>query len=116
MNKKLITKLCLTFVACSTLLFSCYSPNPLYGKWADNKGNQITFNPDLTFNATIYDNSLNKNLYDGSFNIIENVMTISKSDGTTSNTEWDVRGSILYLTWTTKDGQTVNLQLYHISK
>lgn len=100
---------------CALMLFSCYSPNPIYGKWADNNGNQITFNNDLTFSATIYDSNNTKQMYDGTYNVIENVMVFAMSDGRAINTEWDIRGSILYLTWT--DGNsTEKLSLYHIAK
>ena len=78
-------------------------------------GNQITFNNDLTFSATIYDSNNTKQMYDGTYNVIENVMVFAMSDGRSINTEWDIRGSILYLTWT--DGNsTEKLSLYHIAK
>ena len=54
-------------------------------------------------------------MYDGTYNVIENVMVFAMSDGRSINTEWDIRGSILYLTWT--DGNsTEKLSLYHIAK
>ena len=99
----------------AVFLSACYEPSPLYGKWADNNGNQITFNNDLTFSATIYDSNNTKQMYDGTYNVIENVMVFAMSDGRSINTEWDIRGSILYLTWT--DGNsTEKLSLYHIAK
>lgn len=94
----------------------CYSPNPLYGKWADNKGSSISFSPDLTFSAAIIDSNLDKQNYEGTYNVIDNVIAFTKSTGGQTNTEWDIRGSILYLTWTDDRGNTLQLNLYHVSK
>ncbi len=107
-----------TLVAsCAMFFTSCYSPNPLYGKWADAKGNQITFNPDLTYSAKIKDSSLNEFNYEGGYNVIENVIVFTRSTGTTVLTEWDIRGAILYLSWRTDSGDDlVTLSLYHTAK
>lgn len=115
-NKNLTKIFALIVISTSLFLVSCYSPNPLYGKWGDSKGNSISFNPDLTYNATIYDNTLTKGMYEGTYNIIENVMVITNSAGNSFNTEWDLRGSILNLVWVSENGGQVNLKLYHISK
>lgn len=115
MNKKIISKLLGIFFA-STIIISCYSPNPIYGKWADNIGNVISFFPDLTFSSKIYDTSLTQSDYSGSYNVIENIMVFNQNDGRTIMTEWDIRGSILYITWTTEYGETISLSLYRISK
>jgi len=112
----------------SLIFTSCYEPSPLYGTWADNDGNKITFINDGTFNAYVLDSTGYKVNYSGDYSVIDNVLvfnyTSSKDEdgGTFSiNTEWDIRGSMLYLTWTYTDStlgvkQTVNLTLYHISK
>jgi len=115
MNKKKIT-LILTLTLLTTFFTSCYSPNPLYGKWADNFGNTITFFTDLNFSAKIYNFYNIQEDFEGAYNVIENVMSFTKSDGSTTLTEWDIRGSILYITWTTGDGETLNLSLYRVSK
>lgn len=96
------------------LAVSCYSPNPIYGKWADNNGNQISFNSDLTCSATINVGGTNT-MYDGAYQVIENVMIFTWSSGLSMNTEWDIRGSILYLTWT-EGSETIQLSLYHTAK
>ena len=99
-----------------TGLSSCYTPSPLYGTWADNDGNKITFINDGTFVAKIVVSSTSTSTnYEGSYSIIDNVIVFSTSSGTQINTEWDIRGSILYLTWTAS-GSTMNLSLYHTSK
>ena len=112
----------------SLIFTSCYEPSPLYGTWADNDGNKITFINDGTFNAYVLDSTGYKVNYSGDYSVIDNVLvfnyTSSKDEdgGTFSiNTEWDIRGSMLYLSWTYTDStlgvkQTVNLTLYHISK
>lgn len=116
MKKNLGIKLLVVLVLCLAEICSCYSPNPLYGKWADNNGNTITFNPDLTYSAKILDYGNNAQNYGGSFNIIENVISFTREDGTSLLTEWDLRGSILYLDWTDNSGHTNSLILYHVSK
>ena len=53
--------------------------------------------------------------FSGSFSVAENVLSFSTDYGTIV-TEWDIRGSILYLDWTMPQGysETIkNLQLYH---
>ena len=94
---------------------SCYTPSPLYGTWADNDGNKISFVSDGTFVAKVNDSDSNLITYEGSYNVIDNVIVFSTSDGLAVNTEWDIRGSVLYLTWTAA-GTTKNLSLYHTSK
>ena len=99
------------------LLFAgCYVPSPLYGTWADNNGNKISFVSDGTFVATITDlNTKEKTVTQGDYTVIDNVICFSTTDGVSINTEWDIRGSMLYITWT-KGGITNVMTLYHISK
>lgn len=108
------------------IIISCYEPSPLYGTWADNDGNKISFINDGTFNAYILDSVDEKVNYSGDYSVIDNVLvfnfTSAKVEGNFStNTEWDIRGSMLYLKWTYKDktqntSLTKQLTLYHISK
>lgn len=116
MKKNLVLKSLVVLVLCLAGLCSCYSPNPLYGKWSDNNGNSITFNPDLTYSAKVFDYGNNAQNYSGNFNLIENVIVFTNDDGTAINTEWDLRGAILYLDWTDSTGYTKSLTLYHVSK
>ena len=99
-----------TFVA--ALFGACYQPSPLYGAWADNAGNKITFSDDGSFSATIIDSNNDKKTYSGSFTVVENVLSFSKDDGSI-NTEWDIRGGLLYLNWTDSYGTVISLTLYH---
>lgn len=110
-------KLKLLFItAILTLFFAgCYSPNPLYGKWSDNFGSTINFFPDNTYSASIVSSAGVKEEYDGNFSVIENVISFSTEDGNVV-TEWDLRGSILYITWSDSNKQTVQLSLFHVSK
>lgn len=116
MKRNTIIKSVLILTLCLIGFASCYSPNPLYGKWSDNNGNVITFNPDMTYSAKINDYSNNSQTYDGGFIVIENVISFTRGDGSTLNTEWDLRGAILYLDWTDNTGHTNNLVLYHVGK
>ena len=100
------------------LLASCaVEPGPLYGTWADNKGNTLSFFDDNTFNARITAAvglpSLN---YSGNYSILLNSLTMSCTDiDLRVVTEWDIRGNILYLNWVTSDGDTVPLTLFKVS-
>lgn len=106
----------LTFILTTIVFSSCYVPSPLYGKWADNNGDSITFISDGTFVAKILSNDGTKN-YEGEYSVIDNVLIFSESDGTSINTEWDIRGSMLFLTWTFgSENTTKNLTLYHVSR
>ncbi len=97
------------------VMASCYVPSPLYGNWADNEGNKISFISGGTFVATVKNAVDQKVTYEGSYVVIDNVIVFSTNDGITINTEWDIRGSMLYLTWTA-EGVTKKLVLYHVSK
>lgn len=101
------------------VLSGCYEPSPLYGSWADNDGNKLTFISDGDFVARIKSEDGTTIIYQGSYTVLDNVISFSYSDdsGTsdTRNTEWDIRGSQLYLYWTV-DGESKLLTLYHVSK
>lgn len=104
-------------LVCIALSFtSCYTPSPLYGTWADNRGSKITFMDDSTYSATIVATNGTKTLSDGTWSVLENVLVFSKNSGTSIDTEWDIRGSMLYLEWTDDDGNTQSLTLYHTAK
>lgn len=119
---RIFFSLCAIFSA--LVLFSCFTPSPLYGTWSDNLGNKITFSDDMSYTAIIV---VDRNVIDedysiaetetfsGSFAVAENVLSLSTEYGLVV-TEWDIRGSILYLDWTVpkKYGETIkNLRLYH---
>lgn len=114
---KNIRKILGTLIVLSTVLFTmsgCYIPSPLYGTWADNQNNQITFMQDKTYNAYIYSNGT-RNHFEGDWTNIDNILIFSLEGGNSINTEWDIRGAILYLSWTS-DGQTQFLTLYHTQR
>lgn len=125
--KKIFLSLSVIFAFISAFAFvSCYEPSPLYGKWADDYGNYITFISDGTFVAKIYMESQNEKSevnYQGEYSVIDNVLVfnISQKDGETvtetANTEWDIRGAMLYLDWiNAPNSKKLNLTLYHVSK
>lgn len=102
------------------ILFSaCYEPSPLYGTWSDNDGNSITFIVDGTFNAKIKTSDSSIIKYQGDYNVIDNVIsfTYTSSDDKSGhmNSEWDIRGSLMYIEWSV-EGTTKRLTLYHFSK
>ena len=99
------------------LFCSCYTPNPLYGTWTDNDGNKIQFIDDGSFTATIKDSDNQLVSYSGEWTVIDNVLIFSIKGDTqyTRNTEWDIRGAMLYLTWTANN-TTKMLTLYHTSR
>lgn len=119
---RIFFSLCVIFSV--LVLFSCFTPSPLYGTWSDNLGNKITFSDDMSYTAIIV---VDRNVIDedysiaetetfsGSFAVAENVLSLSTEYGLVV-TEWDIRGSILYLDWTMPKeyGETIkNLRLYH---
>lgn len=122
------------FMIMAFLLFletGCTVPSPLYGTWSDNVGNQITFLNDGTFFATIYilreDPGEDEDKYiveepQGTYTTVDNALIINTTTpkNTKFNTEWDLRGAMLYLTWTvpTDEGgmAQIQLELYHNSK
>lgn len=112
------TALILCVLVCAVLLCGCYEPSPLYGAWADNYGNKITFVSDGTFVAKIYVSDSDEDIvtYQGDYTVVDNVLIFSKSDGTSINTEWDIRGSMLFLEWAVSENKTRQLTLYHVSK
>ena len=109
--------ICVCTVLLCILFASCYTPNPLYGTWSDNDGNKIQFIDDGTFSATIKDSDNQLVSYSGDWSVVDNVLIfIIKGDSSYNrNTEWDIRGSMLYLTWTVNNN-TKMLMLYHTTR
>jgi len=107
-NSIILALILISFFA--ALISGCHQPSPLTGTWSDNDGNKIVFADDGTFNAIIKYKDGTKETYSGMYSVLENVISFSKSDGN-ANTEWDIRGSLLYLTWTSQ-GKQIALTLY----
>jgi hypothetical protein len=101
----------LLFASCSV------EPGPLYGTWADNKGNTLSFFDDNTFNARIANAGGSASLnYSGNYSLLLNSLTMNCTDiDLRVVTEWDIRGNILYLNWVTPDGDTLPLTLFKVS-
>lgn len=100
------------------LFASCYTPSPLYGTWTDNDGNKIQFRDDGNFSATIKDSSSTAINYEGNWATIDNVLLftiVGENENYSRNTEWDIRGAMLSLTWTANNGTRV-LTLYHTAR
>ncbi len=110
-----------------SVFFSCYTPSPLYGTWSDNLGNKLTFLDDNSYISVIVMNSVydddgtllstEAETYEGSFSVVENVLSLSTEYGLIV-TEWDIRGSVLYIDWTMpshrqESGEVKHLKLYH---
>ncbi len=107
----------LSLALISFLLFvlsSCYAPSPLYGTWADFAGNKVTFMEDASYSATITLNGNAEN-EDGTYNVLKNVMVFTRASGTVMETEWDIRGNLMYLNWIDADNRYRALTLMKIS-
>jgi hypothetical protein len=97
------------------LLTACAEPVPFYGKWADNRGDSISFFDDGTFNAVIVNEDKDALYFDGTYTVLQNALTLFNSgDNRQIVTEWDIRGNMLYLNWPAEH-ETVSLTLFKIS-
>jgi len=98
------------------LVLSCQEPVPLHGQWADNLGDRMAFYDDGTFSASVTDPGTKTQAdYEGNWKMLLNSLTLSiPSNNLTMVTEWDIRGNMLYLQWTTATGP-VSMTLYKIS-
>ncbi len=96
-----------------SILLGCATPSPFVGTWTDNSGNTITFGAENEFNANIKNASDDLISYTGSYTIIQNALYL-ESDNLNIVTEWDIRGSMLYLEWTDTDKFSQKLTLYKI--
>jgi len=119
MSNKFLSALGAALIAALALLLaSCeVEPSPLYGTWADNKGNTLSFFDDNTFNAKIAGAAGSSSAnYSGNYSLLLNSLTLNCTDvDLRIVTEWDIRGNILYLNWVTPDGDTMPLTLFKIS-
>jgi hypothetical protein len=98
-----------------SLLAACAEPVPLYGIWADNRGNTISFFDDGKFSAAVVNADKEKLYFEGTYTVLLNALALSNSaDNRQIVTEWDIRGNMLYLDWTTEEG-SVPLTLYKIA-
>ncbi len=118
MNKQITKKFSLFFMTITLVLTlsACYTPSPLYGTWTDNGGSNIRFQSDGTFSAKIKTTS-GVDSYQGTFGTLDNVL-IFEIENPSYNlvSEWDLRGSILYIVWKTSNDEEVKLTLYHTAK
>lgn len=97
------------------MFISCEEPHPLYGTWADNRGNTLSFFDDNTFNGKISSNGLQK-VYEGNYSVLINSLTLyCTNEELTIVTEWDIRGNMLYIDWAAEDGTVVSMTLYKVS-
>lgn len=102
--------------ALAFLIFGCYTPSPLYGTWVDNSGNTIRFQSDYTFSAKMKTSS-GSEAVQGTYSLHNNVITFDvENPSYTVVSEWDIRGSILYLTWKSSGDETLSLTLYLSAK
>jgi hypothetical protein len=116
MMKKILIFTLLGAVLVCFLLTACTEPSPLYGTWSDNLGNTFSFFEDDTFNAKITVAGGLKTVYEGSYSVLLNALTLSCTNvDLRVVTEWDIRGNMLYLNWTNEDGVPLSMTLYKIS-
>lgn len=96
------------------LTLACEESSPLYGSWADNLGNTISFFPDGTFNVKITSSGVSM-VYEGNYSVLMNSLTFTcTSETLTVVTEWDIRGNMLYIDWPVESAVS-HLTLYKIS-
>lgn len=105
-------------ITIGVLFTSCYTPSPLYGTWQDNAGGTLKFFDDGTFSGSLKGSEGNTIMYSGSYSVIDNVIVfLFKEPETYSiNSEWDIRGAMLYITWTDAENNTKNLTLSHTAR
>ncbi|MDR1278976.1 MAG: hypothetical protein LBK02_09500 [Treponema sp.] len=97
------------------LITACAEPAPLYGTWADNRGDRISFFGDGSFNAAIKNKDHEDLYFDGTYTVLQNALTLlNSSDSRRIVTEWDIRGNLLYLNWPVEEG-TLSLTLFKIA-
>ena len=100
------------------LLAACEpEPSPLYGTWADNRGNTFSFFDDNTFNARVVSSAgLPARNFSGNYTVLLNTLTLDCDDiDLRVVTEWDLRGNILYFNWITAEDGNMSLTLFKIS-
>ncbi|MGL4986895.1 MAG: hypothetical protein ACRC5H_07145 [Treponemataceae bacterium] len=86
--------------------FSCVAPSPLVGKWSDNY-NDVSLTADMTCVFSLTDIVTGKvTRLEGTYAISSNVLIFTLDQGNTILSEWDIRGSMLYLYWPTPDDNT----------
>jgi hypothetical protein len=104
-------------IGLSCLLFTaCTEPSPLYGTWADNRGNTFSFFEDGAFSAKVTSAGGIKTNYEGNYSVLLNALTLNCTNVELRIvTEWDIRGNMLYLDWTNEDGVSLSLTLFKIS-
>lgn len=94
----------------------CYTPSPLYGTWMDNAGNTVRFQSDGSFSAKV---KLPSNVasYEGTYVVMDNSLVFEvENPSYRVLSEWDVRGSMLYINWKDYEGDKVSITLYLVSK
>ena len=103
----------LTIIFSVLFLASCsYKPNPITGTWADNRGDQLTLFPDNTYSAKITTTVGEKLTINGMYNVMLNAIAFTSENGYQVVSEWDIRGSMLYLEWPDSEGKKLQLTLY----
>lgn len=95
-------------------LASCAEPSPLVGTWADNRGDQIALMADGSFSATITDSTGSTARSEGTYTVLLNAISFAATSGQQIVSEWDIRGNMLYLTWTDEHGNALSMTLYKI--
>jgi len=111
-------KLCVTLwlLILLVLLASCAEPSPLFGTWADNRGNTFSFFDDNTFSARVTRAGFSAVNYEGNYTVLLNALTLDCTNiELRIVTEWDIRGNILYLNWISSESEAMSLTLFKIS-
>ena len=105
-------RIILTIAILVLLLAGCSSSSPIFGTWIDNSGNSLVLESDGTFTTSLTDSNDKVVAKTGSYTVRNNVMVFQTEQGDTIVTEWDIRGCILYISWTDSAKVTQMLTLY----
>lgn len=114
--KKMLVFLALGICAACLFCASCVEPTPLYGTWSDNVGNTFSFFQNGTFSSKVSGAGQLTATYEGNYSVKLNALTLTCTNVDLQVvTEWDIRGNMLYLDWTSEDGERRAMTLYKIS-
>ena len=98
------------------LCAACTEPSPLYGTWADNRGNTFSFFEDGTFSAKVTVVGEFKEDFEGNYSVLLNALALNCTNvALRVVTEWDIQGNMFYFDWTNKEGAIIAMTLYKVS-
>jgi hypothetical protein len=114
MKKAVFGRLAL-IMSLGLICLGCTEPSPLFGSWADNRGNGLSLFEDNTFIVKIAGEGEAQS-YEGMYSVLLNALTFTCTNVELRVvSEWDIRGNMLYLVWTDVAGKLTSLTLYKVA-